>query len=279
MLHADAGTDGAFSIQNVPPGPYTLTAQLPFDMGVNDAIAGSFKVSRESMREQMLNRLPETASMQINVTGDGVSGLTLNARRGGRVTGRYVADTGVSRPLPTNLSIALRGSGPGNAAMHMTGVTAADFDLAGLSGPSRVDVEGIPDGWAVKAILLDGEEVTDAPFDLSGKTGTMRVVMTDRLTSLSGTVQSDRSRRDHNVIAFSDDPTKWTSPVTVRAHDQGRCRGTLPDSRPAAGRALLRRRVGLPRGWRRTGPSAARPAAFPRRVCDAGRWRTALDPA
>src|SRR5262245_2895054 len=33
-LHADAAPDGTFTIQNVPPGPYTLTAQLmmqPFD--------------------------------------------------------------------------------------------------------------------------------------------------------------------------------------------------------------------------------------------------------
>ncbi|HKH73693.1 MAG TPA: carboxypeptidase-like regulatory domain-containing protein [Vicinamibacterales bacterium] len=226
MLHADAGPQGTFSIQNVPPGPYTLTAQMAFDMGTNDAIAGSFRVSGEAMREQMLNRLPETASMQINVTSDGVSGVTLNTRRGGRVTGRYVADTGVSRPLPTDLGIALRGSAPGNAAMHMTGATAADFELAGLSGPSRVEVQGIPDGWAVKAILLDGEDVTDAPFDLSGKTGTMRVVMTDRLTSLSGTVQSDRSRRDHNIVVFTDDATKWIFPSrfvrTIRADADGR---------------------------------------------------------
>jgi hypothetical protein len=226
MLHADAGADGTFSIQNVPPGPYTLTAQMAFAMGTNDAIAGSFKVSRDSMREQMLNRLPETTSMSINVTSDGVSGLTLTTRRGGRVTGRYVADTGVSRPLPTSLSIALRGSAPGNAAMHMTGDSAAEFELAGLSGPSRVEVQGIPDGWAVKAILLDGEDVTDAPFDLSGKTGTMRVVMTDRLTSLSGTIQSDRNRRDRNVIVFTEDTAKWTFPSrfvrAIRADGEGR---------------------------------------------------------
>jgi hypothetical protein len=237
MLHADTGPQGTFSIQNVPPGPYTLTAQIPFDMGTNDAIAGSFRVSREAMREQMLNRLPETASLQINVTSDGVSGVTLNTRRGGRVTGRYVADTGVSRPLPTDLGIALRGSAPGNAAMHMTGATAADFELAGLSGPSRVEVQGIPDGWGVKAILLDGEDVTDAPFDLSGKTGTMRVVMTDRLTSLSGTVQSDRSRRDHNIVVFTDDATKWIFPSrfvrAIRADADGRfeIRGLPPGER------------------------------------------------
>jgi hypothetical protein len=255
QLNADAGADGSFSIQNVPPGSYTLSASLfqefaaGFIAGAGDAqrgaggppppglpTSGNFRVSSATVREQMF-RLPERALMPVNVTSEGVSGLTLTTRRGGRVTGRYVADTGVTRPLPTSLSVALRGSGPGNTAMHMTGASSGEFELAGMSGPSRVAVEGVPEGWTVKAILLDGEDVTDVPFDLSGKTGTMRVVMTDRLTSLSGTVQSDRNRRDHNILVFIDDPARWTFPSrfvrTVRADAEGRfqIRGLPPGER------------------------------------------------
>ena len=255
MLHADAGPDGTFSIHNVPPGPYTITAQLqmePFDAGsiaaARDAtrgaggppppevpVSGTFSVSNAALREQMLNRLPETASMQLAVTSEGVSGVTLSTRRGGRVNGRIVADTGVARQLPRGLQVALQSSGPGN--MQMNGGTDTDFQLAGMGGPSRVEVKGVPDDWMVKAVLLDGEDVTDAPFDLSGRTGTLRVVMTDRITSLSGTVQSDRNRRDHNVIAFPDDSTKWASPSrfvrTIRADADGRfqIRGLPPGER------------------------------------------------
>jgi hypothetical protein len=255
MLHADSGADGSFSIQNVPPGPYTLTAQLPFQDFNSGAIAaaavrgaggppppevpvsGNFNVTNMALREQMLNRMPETASLQLAVTSEGVSGITLNTRRGGRVNGRFVADTGVVRPLPTNLSVALRGSGPGNRAMHMGGTNDVDFQLAGMSGPTRVEVEGIPDGWAVKSILLDGEDITDVPVDLSNRTGSMRIVMTDRLTSLSGTVQSDATTRDHNVVVFTDDATKWTFPSrfvrATRADGQGRfqIRGLPPGER------------------------------------------------
>jgi len=124
--------------------------------------------------------------------------------------------------------------------MQMTmngGTDSGDFQLAGVSGPSRLEVGGVPDDWMVKSILLDGEDVTDVPFDLSGKTGSLRVVMTDRITSLTGTVQSDRNRRDHNVIAFPDDPTKWASPSrfvrTIRADADGRfqIRGLPPGER------------------------------------------------
>jgi hypothetical protein len=241
MLHADAGPDGTFSIQNVPPGPYTISAQLqmqPFDAGVVAGARDATSVPNASLREQMLNRLPETASMQLVVTSEGVSGVTLSTRRGGRLTGRFVADTGMTRALPTGLVVRLRTSGPGNMQMTMnSGNDTGDFQLAGISGPTRLEVDGVPDGWAIKAILLDGEDVTDAPFDLSGRTGSLRVVMTDRITSLSGTVQSDRNRRDHNVIAFPDDPTKWASPSrfvrTIRAGADGRfqIRGLPPGER------------------------------------------------
>jgi carboxypeptidase family protein len=258
LLHADAGRDGTFSIQNVPPGSYTISAQLqmqPLDAGfigaARDAtrgaggppppevpVSGTFSVANAALREQMLNRLPETVSMQLVVPTEGVSGITLSTRRGGRVNGRFVADTGVVRPLPRGLQVALRSSGAGNMQMNMNaGNDTGDFQLAGISGPTRFEVNGVPDDWMVKSVLLDGEDVTDAPFDLSGRTGTLRVVMTDRVTSLSGTVQSDRNRRDHNVIAFADDATKWASPSrfvrTIRADADGRfqIRGLPPGER------------------------------------------------
>jgi Carboxypeptidase regulatory-like domain len=241
MLHADAGSDGTFSIQNVPPGPYTISAQLqmqPFDAGFIAGARDASSAPNAPLREQMLNLMPETASMQLAVTSEGVSGVTLSTRRGGRVNGRFVADTGVTRALPTGLVVRLRSSGPGNMQMTMNGGNdTGDFQLAGISGPTRLEVDGVPDGWAIKAILLDGEDVTDAPFELSGRTGSLRVVMTDRITSLSGTVQSDRNRRDHNVIAFPDDSTKWASPSrfvrTIRADADGRfqIRGLPPGER------------------------------------------------
>jgi len=134
----------------------------------------------------------------------------------------------------------LDGCGAGAVTGRRSGEPAGAPTNSG-SGPTTVvwipPVGGVPDGWMVKSILLDGEDVTDAPFDLSGKTGTLRVEMTDRITSLTGTVQSDRDRRDHNVIAFPDDPTKWASPSrfvrTIRADADGRfqIRGLPPGER------------------------------------------------
>jgi hypothetical protein len=247
VLHDDAAADGTFSIQNVPPGPYTLTAQLPmqpFDAGFVAAVreappAAGGPPPNAVLREQMMSRMPETASMPLVVTSEGLSGITLTTRRGGRVTGRFIADTGVTRPLATGLIARLRSSSsPGGMQMTMNGGNdTGDFQLAGIGGPSRLEVDGVPEGWAVKAILLDGDDVTDETFDLSGKTGTLRVVMTDRLTTLTGTVQSNHEVRDHNVVVFAEDATKWTAPSrfvrTTRADADGRfeIRGLPPGER------------------------------------------------
>ena len=237
MLHDDARPDGTFSIQNVPPGPYTLTAMvmnLPFGPD-GTPTSGSFGVPNEAMREQMMNRMPETAAMPIVVGGDDISGISLVTRRGGRLRGQFVADTGVVRPLPRGLRVTVRSSAQG---LQMTGGSSdTDFQLAGGSGPARLDVEGVPDGWVVKAILLDGDDVTDETIDFTNKSGNLRVVMIDRPTSLSGTVQSNSEIRDHSVLVFPDDATKWTYPSrfvrTIRAARDGRfeMRGLPPGER------------------------------------------------
>jgi hypothetical protein len=238
-LHADAAPDGSFSIQNVPPGPYTLTASLlpQFD-------AGFIAANRDAIRTETrgggvpppMFQPPETASMPVVITSEGLSGITLSTRAGGQVNGRFVADTGVVKPLPTGMVVRLQSSG--NMQMTMNGGNdTGEFRLAGVGGPSRLEVNGLPEGWAVKAILLDGEDVTDDLFDISGKTGTIRVVLTDRPTSLSGTVQSDRDTRDHNVLVFAEDATKWTFPSrfvrATRADADGRfeIRGLPPGER------------------------------------------------
>jgi len=100
------------------------------------------------------------------------------------------------------------------------------FRVAGMAGPFYLNINGVPDGWAVSQITVDGNDVTDEAIDLKGTSATARVVLTDRITTVSGMVQSRRERSSYSVVVFPDDVARWIYPTryvrTVRADDQGR---------------------------------------------------------
>jgi hypothetical protein len=112
-----------------------------------------------------------------------------------------------------------------------------------VSGPSLLQVNGLPDDWAVKAIVVDGRDVTDEPVHVSGGRADVRVVLTDRLTEVTGTVSTAASAdrtdgaRHASVVVFPADATKWTYPSrylrTARATEQGafRIAGLPPNER------------------------------------------------
>jgi hypothetical protein len=97
-----------------------------------------------------------------------------------------------------------------------------------MVGPFTIRVQGVPDGWTVKAMFIDGREVTDDVVDLNGQDATLRIVMSDRPSSVMGTVQSRGEPVDDAVIVFPEDESKWTFPSryvrTTRADRQGRFR-------------------------------------------------------
>ena len=227
-IHGDSGPSGAFTLEDVPPGPYTLTAML-FTPGGPGRPAGPGADTSVSPEDAM-RRMPEAVSMPLVVTGDDVSGLTLVTRAAGVLTGTFVADSGVVGPLPTGLRVTTRGSNAGGISIWTTGRTAREFRVASPSGPFHLDIQGLPEAWAISAILVAGIDVTDQPIDLKGQDATARVALTDRVTAVSGVVQSRRDTADSSIVVFPDDRAKWTYPSRyvriTRASDGGRFRIT-----------------------------------------------------
>jgi hypothetical protein len=229
MINADAGPDGRFTIEDVPPGPYTLTANSSFVAGVMAGIdASNPRSGPNKMMQDIMERGPETASMPVVITGDDVADLTLTTRRGGALIGTFVADSGVTSTLPTGLSAQVRSLGGGSGMSLSQGGRGSEFRLAGMSGPFQLDIQGVPDGWAVSQITVDGIDVSDEPIELRGRTAQARVVLTNRITTLSGVVQSPRTPSNYSVVVFPDDAMRWTYPTryvrTARPDDRGRFR-------------------------------------------------------
>ena len=238
MMNADTGADGRFMLDNVPPGPYILTANSSFVAGMlAGSQAGNPNAGPPPAMREIMERGPETATMSIVVAGESISDLALTTRRGGVLTGAFERGSGVARALPNNVSADVRPVKGGSSPTMMQGGRGSTFRLAGMTGPFYLGINGLPDEWAVSQITVDGVDVTDEPIDLKGQTGSARVILTDRVTTLSGVVQSRRNAADYSVVVFPDDVNRWNYPSryvrSARANEKGQFRisGLPPDER------------------------------------------------
>jgi hypothetical protein len=111
--------------------------------------------------------------------------------------------------LPTDRSMARASS-----AIATTRIKpGVPFELTPLIGERELRVSQLPPGFELEAILdADGHDLTDAviPFDASVDLDSVRVVVTDRVARLSGTVV-DRERTvvtNYSLLVFPADPER-----------------------------------------------------------------------
>jgi hypothetical protein len=221
QLGADADASGRFTVENVPPGSYMLTA-----MNFPGLRSASVSPSGLAVRGDGVFRGPEGVTLPLVVADDDISDLTLVTRPGGVLVGRFVPDAGVVQPLPAGLRISIA-SGPASGRTHDAATVQSDFTIELMGGgPYRFQVEGVPEGWAVKSVQVNGVDVTDSAIDVQPEQATMRIVLTDRPTSLNGSVESRDPALGHDVLVFADDETKWMWPSryvkVARTDEQGR---------------------------------------------------------
>jgi hypothetical protein len=124
----------------------------------------------------------------------------------------------------------------GSAAMGIGGRGARPSD-AGQSGQFTInDVApgtytiraSAPRGWTMKAVYLDGREITDEPIEVKSENITgLNVIFTDRVSGLKGNVRDSRGNPAGNVtvIVFPPDEQQWLPQsrriVTTRTDGSG----------------------------------------------------------
>jgi hypothetical protein len=182
--------DGTFTIGDVVPGQYSIRASTAGPSSGEIAVA------------------------PLTVTRN-VTGLSITTARTGVVTGRVVADTGLSFNIPlAQVSVYATPANP--AAPRMSSgsprVTAeGTFELSGLDGQWMFRASA--PGWWLKAVRLNGEDITDRPVALHANTDVagLEVVLTTRTTSVSGTAADPQGKmlHDYVLLLFPQDTTKW----------------------------------------------------------------------
>jgi protocatechuate 3,4-dioxygenase beta subunit len=226
MFNTPAKADGSFVLPNVSPGDYALVASLL------DQASGDLQM----------------AGLMITVTGEDMSGLVLPLHNGAHVVGRVIMDDGSNPPfapaglrvspviVPGDIPTIMRNPG-------MQGLVNDDwtFEMKSLGGaivfrgPSK-----LPAGYMVKAVLLDGRDVTDAPLELRGmdEVRGLQVVITARATEVSGSVTdaTGKPAQQYSIVIFAEDAARWKWPsrflATARPDQQGRYRvRNLPPGR------------------------------------------------
>jgi len=200
--------DGSFTIANVSPGSYTLVVQTP---GREDS---------------------ESASLPITVGSDDLTGINIVTSRGATVIGTIVqaADASGKAPLAGVQVMAqpprfepMMGFRPGRVESDGT------FRLTGVRGRRLFRLVGLPPAWTLKAVLLNGDDVTDRPMEFRGadEISGLQLVVTDKVSEVSGKVTDARGEptRDYTVIVFPEDSSKWSYPSRFvrsgRADQQG----------------------------------------------------------
>jgi hypothetical protein len=211
--------NGTFRMSNVAPGRYILQAR-----------AGG---AREF----------ELARMDLTVGSDDVGGLTLVTAPAAIVNGNIVSDTGEPFDFrPSQLSIAARAASPDAAPLGGPAAArvADDWTFSLRSAGDAVLVRtGLPQGWALKSISLNGQDITDTAVEFpQGQTvNGMQVVLTKKITTVSGLVADSRGNPalDSTVVVFPADDRLWTFQSrfikAARPDQDGRYRVTgLPGS-------------------------------------------------
>jgi len=159
-----------------------------------------------------------TFSKTLTVVDADLTDVDLRVSAGARVIARVIADVGSTRafdPAAVELGILRRTEGDGRPffvnGFGSKGSREGLFGELSVAGGSVYFEVGTPAGWMVKAIRLDGYELEDGPVDLAAGRRELDVVLTDRVSGVSGDVLDRLGRLlpNYSVVVFPADPARW----------------------------------------------------------------------
>jgi hypothetical protein len=197
MMNAMIAGDGAFQFANVAPGRYNIQVRP----------------------QGMPSATSEFANMKITVGSEDLDNLIVTTAAGSTRKGVVMTDDGSAPPFRADqVSIFPSPAEPGG----MFGIPGQNrinddftFELSGLAERRLIRANvGQNLGWYLKAVLLNGDDVTDSGIEFGpGQSyDGLQVIFSRKTTDLSGLVSDDRNQPvlDATVVVFPADRERWT---------------------------------------------------------------------
>ncbi len=197
--------DGAFSIAGLLPGDYMLNATIG-----GQPRGDPNPASRER----------EMAAVDLDLNAVDATGVPLAMSKAVTVRGRVMTDG--ERPTPAQVSRMIIRAFP-LFSLFMDHASApvrddATFELTEtFPVPVIVSMYGLPDGWMVKRVRVNGRDVTYSPANLAAGGNQVEVTITNRLARPVVRVRDANGQAvtDARVLALPAAAKPWRTPVAA----------------------------------------------------------------
>ena len=181
--------DGSFEFLNVLPGHYVIRARAQLERGGGSVFA----------------------TFQVILENEDVSNIHMALGPGAQLSGHVRFDATRSMPRADLTRILV--SAPAIDGTMFGGEPQGQVEPDGtfrldsvLAGERVIRVDSLPEAWALKAVNYRGRDITDTPLALekSEQVRGIQLVLTDRITRLTGTVRDENREivTDHTVVTL-----------------------------------------------------------------------------
>jgi len=211
-MRAISSNDGNFTFDNVAPGEYVL-----------QTTGGRRDPSTE----------PDFAMTYVTVAGQNVSDVVLQGTSGSTVSGRVVFEGLAANAKPPQIQLTAWPVDFERSPMQQNDIARTRvgddgrFALGGLQGPRRIRLLQAPSAWQLKAVIVNGLDVTDEPLSFGSpreSLANVQIVVTSTGPVISGHAVDAQGREstDYSVVAFSTDAERWYQRSRYVASARGR---------------------------------------------------------
>lgn len=191
MRSGGMARNGAFTLQNVTAGSYTLTANIFGEQG-RGLVVGT---------------------LNVEVGAEDIKGLTIVAHPGATVTGKVKYEGSDTAPVASNLRVMLEGVRP-QMMMGMSGAQVKEdgkIEFANVAASKfRVRTFGLPDGYYLKEVKLGNQDVRQTGLDFTnGVSGELEITLAPGAGTLSGVVRTSKDETQSNVVVVLAPKTEY----------------------------------------------------------------------